>query len=170
MSELQGAVAAGQLPKLQRCVAKRIANAEELTRRLAGLPGIEAPYIHNDCVHSYWRYCLRVNSEIVPGGCDTLGQQLQARIISCVPRYIQKPSFLCRIFQEQKTLGKSRFPFTLARPEALQFEESRFPLTHQALQNILVLPWNANYEEEHIDFISDAIHESTLEIIDQKCH
>lgn len=165
MSELQGAVAAGQLPGLEQSVAKRIRNAEELTKRLADLPGIKVPYIHPHSVHAYWKYCLQVNSDIIPGGCDALGEQLQARNISCASRYIQKPAFLCRIFQEQKTFGKSRFPFTLARPEVLQYQESQFPLTRQSLRNILVLPWNANYEEKHIDFISDAIHDATFEII-----
>jgi hypothetical protein len=72
---------------------------------------------------------------------------------------------MCKIFQEQKTFGNSHFPFTLARPEVLQYEESRFPLTHQALQNILVLPWNENYLEEHIDYLSDAIHDATYQIL-----
>ena len=89
-----------------------------------------------------------------------MGRELKTRQISCAPRYIQKPAFMCKIFQEQKTFGKSRFPFTLARPEALHYDPERFPLTMQALQNILVLPWNENYSEEHVNYISDAIHDS----------
>ena len=34
-------------------------------------------------------------------------------------RYIQKPAFQCAVIREQKTFGKSRWPFTLARPEAV---------------------------------------------------
>ena len=165
MSELQGAVAASQLLGLAQSVAKRIATAEALTKRLAGLPGIDVPYIYPHSVHTYWKYCLKVNSDIVPGGSLALGKLLQARNISCTPRYIQKPAFQCKIFQEQKTFGNSRYPFTLARPELLQYDESQFPITLQSLRNILVLPWNENYEQEHIDFISDAIHDATLEII-----
>jgi perosamine synthetase len=165
MSELQGAVAVGQVPKLEQAVDKRIAAARSLTKKLAGLRGIETPYVHSDSVHTYWKYCLRVDDDIVPGGCLALGGELKARQISCAPRYIQKPAFMRKIFQEQKTFGKSRFPFTLARPEVLQYDESRFPLTRQALENVLVLPWNENYLEEHISYVSDAIHDSILRLL-----
>src|SRR5262249_477894 len=147
MTELQGAVAAAQLSRLEESVDRRIAAAQELTNQLKGLPGIEVPYIYSSCTHTYWKYCLRVNSENIPGGCDPLGPSLKAKSIACIPRYIQKPAFLCQIFQEQKTFGKSRFPFTLARPEVLQYDKALFPLTCQALENILVLPWNENYEQ-----------------------
>ncbi len=39
MSELQGAVAVAQLPKLERVVDRRIAAADRLTAQLAGHPG-----------------------------------------------------------------------------------------------------------------------------------
>jgi dTDP-4-amino-4,6-dideoxygalactose transaminase len=165
MSELQGAVAVAQLPKLERAVERRIVGAQCLTEKLAGLKGLETPYVHPGSVHAYWRYCLRVDTEIIPGGCEALGRELRVRQIPCAPRYIQKPAFMCKLFQEQRTFGNSRFPFTLARPEVLQYEESRFPLTRQALQNVLVLPWNENYLEEHINYISDAIHDAAFHIL-----
>jgi dTDP-4-amino-4,6-dideoxygalactose transaminase len=165
MSELQGAVAAAQLPRLKESVEKRIAAAQELTKRVIGLPGIGVPYVYPRCTHSYWKYCLRVNSEIIPGGCEALGKVLKAKSISCLPRYIQRPAFLCKIFQEQKTFGNSRFPFTLARPEALRYNNDQFPLTRQALENVLVLPWNENYLTKHIDFIADAIHDAISELL-----
>jgi len=165
MSELQGAVAAAQLARLKESVERRVAAARELTKRIMGLPGIEVPYVHPSCVHTYWRYCLRVDSDFIPGGSDTLGTALRSNSISCMPRYIQKPAFLCKIFQEQKTFGNSRFPFTLARPGALQYEKARFPLTCQALENILVLPWNENYQTKHIEFIAGVIHDAISEFI-----
>ena len=104
-----------------------------------------------------------MNSEIIPGGCDTLGKLLQARSLTCLPRYIQKPAFMCKVFQEQKTFGNSRFPFTLARPAALRYEKAHFPLTCQALDNVLVLPCNENYQPKHLDFIAAAIHDAISE-------
>jgi dTDP-4-amino-4,6-dideoxygalactose transaminase len=164
MTELQGAVAAAQLPRLQQIVEARIATANELTKRLADLPAVLTPYVKAHSVHTYWKYCLRVDADIIPAGCDALGKYLKERNISCTPRYIQKPAFQCKIFREQKTLGNSRFPFNLARPEVLRYDESRFPQTYQALQNVLVLPWNENYERKHVDFISDAIHDAVIEL------
>jgi perosamine synthetase len=164
MSELQGAVAVGQLPKLEEVVEKRVAMAQYLNDKLAGLPAVKTPFVLPGDVHTYWKYCLRVDSKVLPGGSVALGKELKARQISSVPRYIQKPAFMCQVFQEQKTFGNSRFPFTLARPEVLQYQEGRFPLTMQALHEILVLPWNENYVEAHVNYISDAIHDAVEQL------
>ncbi len=164
MSELQGAVAVAQLAKLGRAVQSRITSAHTLSCKLAELPGIETPYVHPQAVHSYWKYCLRVDDDLVPGGAVALAEGLKARHISCSPRYIQKPAFMCRIFQEQKTFGNSRFPFTLARPEVLQYDLSLFPMTMKALNEVLVLPWNENYLGEHLDYIATSIRESVFEL------
>jgi perosamine synthetase len=164
MSELQGAVALAQLPKLEEVAQRRVAMAASLNKKLAGLKGVQIPYVRPGDVHTYWKYCLRVDGQVIPGGSVALGKELKARQISSVPRYIQKPAFACKIFQDQKTFGNSRFPFTLARPEVLRYDEARFPLTMQSLQEILVLPWNENYVEAHVNFISDAIHDAAHQL------
>jgi perosamine synthetase len=164
MSELQGAVALAQLPKLEEVARRRVAMAGSLNKKLAGLKGVQTPYVRPGDVHTYWKYCLRVDSKVIPGGSVALGKELKARQISSVPRYIQKPAFACKIFQDQKTFGNSRFPFTLARPEVLRYDEARFPLTMLSLQEILVLPWNENYVEAHVNFISDAIHDAAHQL------
>jgi dTDP-4-amino-4,6-dideoxygalactose transaminase len=165
MSELQGAVAVAQLPKLAGVVRSRIASAEALTERLRGLPGIETPRVHPSSVHTYWKYCLHVDSQVVAGGAVGLAQLLKEKGISSAPRYIQKPAFLCEIFQRQRTLGNSRFPFTLARPEAVDYDRRLFPGTFAGLEGVLVLPWNERYTQEHIDYIADAVHEATGRLV-----
>lgn len=168
MSELQGAVGAAQLPKLEGVVHRRIASAMELSSRLAGLPGIEAPHVSAEDTHTYWKYCLRVDCHVIPGGAVRLADKLKQRQISCAPRYIQKPAFMCRIFQEHKTFGNSGFPFTLGRPEILNYNPARFPLTMEALDKVLVLPWNENYVEEHIEYIASSIDDSIRELLDEE--
>ena len=76
---------------------------------------------------------------------------------SPLPRYIQKPAFRCEVLRDQRTFGNSRFPFTLARPEAVDYREENFPGTFRGLEQILVLPWNERFTEEHVDFIADSI-------------
>jgi perosamine synthetase len=164
MSELQGAVAIAQLPKLDSVVRKRIAAALHLDRKLAGVPGISVPYTSPDSVHTFWKYCLRVHGHIIPGGAVALAEKLKIRHISCAPRYIQKPAFMCKVFQNQQTFGNSHFPFTLARPEVLDYSLERFPLTVKALEDVLVLPWNEHYRDEHLDYIARSIDESVREL------
>ena len=164
LTELQGAVAVAQLGKLSGVVDARRMRADELTRQLIGLQGIETPEIAPDCSHTYWKYCLNVDPEIIEGGSVGLGTFLRERGIACAPRYIQKPAFQCQVFSEQRTFGDSRWPFTLARPEAVDYSAEKFPGTFEALQNVLVLPWNENYEVQHVDFIASAIREGVQEL------
>ena len=160
MSELQGAVAAAQLEKLETVVNARIAAAGKLTERLRSVRGVQTPCISKGNVHTYWKYCLRIDDDAIRGGSPAMARLIKERGIASAPRYIQKPAFMCEIFQKQRTFGTSRFPFTLARPEALDYNAQNFSGTFAALHDILVLPWNENYTDEHVDYIADSITEA----------
>lgn len=157
LTELQGAVALAQMGKLECGVQQRIDMAHRLTDQISDLPGISPPWQAANTVHSYWRYCVWVDSAELPGGSPALGAALKAKGIASAPRYIQKPAFQCAVIRDQRTFGNSRFPFTLARPEAVDYAPEKFPGTFKGLERILVLPWNELYTERHIDYIASAI-------------
>ena len=160
MSELQGAVAVAQLPKLHGVVDSRIAMAERLTQQLQCLAGITTPKSHPRARHTYWKYCLMVDSQLIQGGPQGIAGVLKEGEIASAPRYIQKPAFACEIFREQRTFGKSRWPFTLARPEAVDYAPERFPGTFAALERVLVLPWNERLTRGHVDYVASATREA----------
>jgi len=157
LSELQGAVALAQLQKLASVVDARIRTAVEMTRMLEGVPGIETPMKRAEDRHVYWKYCLRVDGSVIDGGSPKLGALLKEDGIASAPRYIQKPAFRCEVFREQRTFGRSRWPFTLARREAVDYRDERFPGTFEALEGVLVLPWNEKYDAEHLDYLNGSI-------------
>ena len=157
MSELQGAVAFAQLDKLDGAVRQRQQMATRLTGLLHGVPGIETPWVAPGNEHVYWKYCLRVDSKVIPGGSPEIGRRLKERGIASAPRYIQKPAFQCQVFRDQRTFGRSRWPFTLARPEAVDYSPARFPGTFEALEGVLVLPWNERYTEEVVNALAHEI-------------
>lgn len=157
MTELAGAVALAQLDKLQAGIDQRRAMAARLTDKLRGLPGITPPRVASNAEHVYWRYCLMVDPAIVEGGVMALAKGLKAYNVASAPRYIQKPAFECQVLRDQETFAKSRWPFTLARAEAVDYSPSRFPGTYQALNQVLVLPWNEKYTEAHADHIAASI-------------
>jgi dTDP-4-amino-4,6-dideoxygalactose transaminase len=158
MCELQGAVAFAQLSKLEDIVARRQATAASLTSQLRGVEGIETPAIDPRDRHVFWKYCLRVDPSVIEGGAVGLAQILKTeKGIFSAPRYIQKPAFQCEIFAQQNTFGNSHFPFTLARPEAVDYDPAKFPGTFEGLERVLVLPWNEAYTQEHVDYIAEAI-------------
>jgi dTDP-4-amino-4,6-dideoxygalactose transaminase len=159
MTELQGACAVAQLPKLEDVVARRVEMANALTERLQNLPGVETPWVDPRNKHTYWKYCLLVDGSVIPNGAVGLSKALKERNIASAPRYIQKPAFRCEIFAKQRTFGNSRWPFTLAHPDAVDYSAERFPGTFEYLDKVLVLPWNERYTEEHLDYIADAVRE-----------
>jgi perosamine synthetase len=168
MSELVGAVALAQMEKLDFAVRQRVAMAERLTEQLAGLPGIHTPWVAPGSRHTFWKYCLWVDPRELPSGNQGVARLLRQRGISCSPRYIQKPAFECQIFRHQRTFGRSRFPFTLARPEAVNYAPCNFPGTFQALDEVLVLPWNERYTEEHVDAIAAALRDAAESLRDRR--
>ncbi len=164
MTELQGAVAVAQLEKLEEVVDRRIALAEELTTALVDVPGIATPHIQPCDVHTYWKYCVHVDPAVIAGGTVALGAALKKRGIFSAPRYIQKPAFECEVFRSQRTFGKSRWPFTAARAEAVEYRREWFAGAYEGLSTILVLPWNEKYTSEHVRYIADSITASADEL------
>lgn len=164
MTELHGAVAVAQLARLDEVARRRIALADELTQLLADVPGIQTPPVANGDIHTYWKYCLHVDPQVVSGGTVALGAALKKRGIFSAPRYIQKPAFECEVFRKQRTFGNSRWPFTLARPEAIDYTAARFPGTYEGLNTILVLPWNERYTSDHVRSIAEAVSSSVAEL------
>jgi len=156
LSELQGAVAYAQLGKLERHIAARQRAAAELAR-VGNLAGIETPQTTPNGEHSYWKYAIRIDPAIYPGGPAAFAKELASYDVASVPRYIQKPAFECAVFKNRKTFGASSFPFTLARREALDYTPSRYPGTYEALAHVLVLPLNERYEAEHCDYVVQSI-------------
>jgi dTDP-4-amino-4,6-dideoxygalactose transaminase len=164
LTELQGAVGLGQLPKLEACVAGRQATAAALTERIRDVAGITPPFIADGATHAYWKYIVMVDPAHVPGGSVALGAKLKERGIASAPRYIQKPAFQCAVFRDRTTFGTSGWPFTLADPAAVDYDPARFPGTFRALEQVLVLPWNERYTEEHVAFIATALRDAVSEL------
>lgn len=164
MNELTGAVALAQLHNLDMSVQNRAKMASVMHGKLAGIDGVSAPLIHDGDSHVFWKYCLNVDPNVIQGGTDALAAALKPMGIFSAPRYIRKPAFKCQVIRDQVTFGKSRWPFTEAAAEAVNYDDAKYPGTYQALSQILVLPWNEKYTEEHVDFIASAVRQVATEL------
>ena len=155
MTELTGAVALAQFEKLPAMVKQRVAMAERLTQKIEGLNGVKPPKKTPGCAPVYWRYALRVDR-----GADAFGAKLKEAGIFCAPRYVQKLAFECEVLRDQRTFGKSRFPYVgeqrRGEPEIVYRVEDT-PGAVEALAGGVVLPWNEKYAEQHVDFIADNV-------------
>ncbi len=167
-TELQAACALAQLPKLAGVVDARSTMAARMDQLLDGTPGIEVPQVAANSTHVYWKYCLRVDPNVIPGGPAALGKALKEMNIASAPRYIQKPAFRCEIIRDQRTFGNSRWPFTLATPDAVDYAAERFPGTFEYLDRVLVLPWNEKYTEEHLNYLAASIYQAANRLAQPK--
>ncbi len=154
MSELQGAVGLAQLEKLERAVERRVLLASILTKWLDGCPGLSAPISPADARSVYWRYAVRVDPAVFPGGPQAFARRLKDKSILTAPRYIQKPAFECAVIRDQRTFGKSRWPFTLARPDAVNYEREHYPGVYKGLDGVLVIPWNDRLSIGDVEYIA----------------
>jgi dTDP-4-amino-4,6-dideoxygalactose transaminase len=169
MTELQGAVAVAQMDKLDEVVRRRVALADDFTRRIADIAGLRTPRIGPGDEHTYWKYALNVDESVIPGGAVALAKELAGYGIASAPRYIQKPAFDCAVIRDQRTFGSSSWPFTLARPEAVAYGHDRYPGAYSGLERVLVLPWNDRYEDEHVAYIAEHLRSAVSAMREGPC-
>ena len=160
MTELQAAIAYEQLKKLDASVAQRQKMAKLLDEKIADIDGIESYKPADDSTMTYWKFCLRVDDKKIEDGAVGLSKALKTYDVASAPRYVVKPAYKCMVFRDQNTFGDSHYPFNLARPEAVDYSDEKFPGTLKGLHDILVLPINECYREEHIEFLADSIREA----------
>jgi dTDP-4-amino-4,6-dideoxygalactose transaminase len=164
MTELQAALAYEQLKKLDACVEQRQRMARLLDEKLAGIDGIESYQPTENSTMTYWKYCLRVDDTKIADGAVGLAKALKTYDVASAPRYVVKPAYKCRVFTEQNTFGDSHYPFNLARPEAVDYNDDNFQGTIKGLHDVLVLPFNERYEERHIEFLASSIREAVEQV------
>ncbi len=160
MTELQAALAVEQLKKLDYSVEQRQRMAKLLDERIADIDGIESYKPADGSTMTYWKYCLRVDDTKIEDGSVGLAKALKVYDVASAPRYVVKPAYKCRVFTEQNTFGDSHYPFNLARPEAVDYNDDNFQGTIKGLHDVLVLPINERYEEKHIEFLASSIREA----------
>lgn len=160
MTELQGAVAVAQLPKLDGVVAARRAVAARLGEELADVPGLRLPGDPEHGMHAWWKYAFRVDEDAVAGGAVALGQRMQQAGVACVPRYVQKPAFECELFRDWSASPVTAMPLAHnPRRDAPQplFRRADYPGAVRGLEQVVVLPINERYEERHIQHVAATI-------------
>lgn len=162
MTELQGAVARAQLDKVQDVVRRRQRTAAQLTEQIRGVDGIHTPTPVEGATHVYWKYVLRVDENVVGADVGVIASRLKERFgIFSAPRYIVKPAFECEVFRDARTFGTSGFPlrnnpFRAGEPP-VEYRLADYPGTTDALAHMLVLPWNEQYTDEHVDYIANVL-------------
>jgi dTDP-4-amino-4,6-dideoxygalactose transaminase len=157
MTELQGAVGLAQLEKLDWSVAQRQSMADRLTKRLRVIANVHLPEPTKDSTHVYWKYCLNFENDNVGDIAKLLREEYD---IASAPRYIVKPAFMCEVLRDRNTFGRSHWPYEGEQRKGeppITYESADFPGTIKGLNEVLVLPWNEKYTDEHLEYIAVAL-------------
>ena len=161
INEITGAVALAQFAKLSGVVARRRASAARFTTRIVDIPGIMPQKRPQHCEPVYWKYCVNVDEGVTGVSLTEIAARMRSAGIFTAPRYIGKPAFECQIFRDKVTFGNSGWPYTDASRAGLppvDYDRRNFPGAVKALSQVLVIPWNEFYTDEHVDFIADRLH------------
>lgn len=168
MTELQGAVACAQLPKLDEVVAHRRMIAADLATKLSDLDGIACPTDPANGRHSYWKFAFRVDEKVLKGGAVALGARMREAGVACMPRYVQKPAFECQLFVEWRKSPVTSLPL-LQNPrgqqEGVLFERGNYPGSISGLEQVVVLPINERYRPDHVATVAQAVRNAHEDIL-----
>lgn len=157
MTELAGAVAVAQLARVEEVVRDRQTSARAFLESIGDVAGVFAQQVPVNAESVFWKVTLRIEPEITGADVRQIGAYLKDHFgVACAPRYVQKPAFECEVLRDKRTFGSSGWPIR----DAVWPDESKVPGTYQALRNMLVLPWNENYNSSHVAYIADALRAS----------
>ncbi|MBM3459448.1 MAG: DegT/DnrJ/EryC1/StrS family aminotransferase, partial [Armatimonadetes bacterium] len=134
MTELQAAVALGQLQRLRSVTETRTQRGELLTRLVPELPGVHPQKVLPECHSTYWFYAMRLVEAEAGMSPRRFADCMRAEGVGCGVHYIGKPIFLYESIRTKQVYGTSNYPWSLQDPaQAVRYEEGECPNTERAL-------------------------------------
>lgn len=150
MSELVGAVARAQLPRLPGVVADRRTAAARATAALSDLAGVTVPPDVGD--HVYWQYPLILDPDVA-GDLQEWAAALTAEGIPANGGYLTGPLYSAPVLRDKVTYGRSGYPL-----EDIEYPVGLCPTAEDLInRRLLVLPWNENYTAADVDDVVAAV-------------
>ncbi len=117
LGEIEAAIAAEQLKKLEFLNRERAARAAFLDSVLADMPGVDGPRTPVGRTHVYYLYPMTFDSKLVGVHRDVFAAAMNAEGVAVVPGYVQ-PMYWEPLYQRKIAHGSKGFPWTSpdARP------------------------------------------------------
>lgn len=140
MTELQGAVALAQLPKLASIVERRRLWCQALSAQLQDLPGLLLPQETPGAASSWWFYLLRVIPAELGATADEFAQALQAEGIRASAHYIGQCLYEYPIFVEHSAFARGEHPY-----RSRTYGKGLCPVAEAILDSCILLQVNQAY-------------------------
>lgn len=116
LTELQSAVALGQVRRLEELTVPRIEMANAITAGLAGVPGITPPHVAKGDRHVYYIYAMKVDAAKVGLSRNQLKTALDAEGVAVAAGYV-RPIYLYPMYEERVAKQKTGFGAGVWHPE-----------------------------------------------------
>jgi perosamine synthetase len=168
MTEIEAAIAAEQLKKLDGLIQGRIRAAEYLTRCLSGVDGIIPPRVRPWVKHGYYVYALRFDEEKVGVPRDLFAAAMNAEGIPMKTGY-QEPLYMEPMYQKRIAFGRDGYPFTYPGYRGkVSYEKGICPVTERMYEReLLYTPiCHAGVREQDLDDFRVALNKC-LENLDE---
>ncbi len=152
MTEMQGAVARAQLPRLPALLARRRALAARLDAALAQAMGIVVPPLPAGSQSSYWQYAWSV-----PARAAEFAAAARAEGVPVASGYVT-PLYLVPALRERRAYGGSAFPWgsPYARPQP-PFEPGLCPAAETMADRLCYVTLHQGWSDEDADDLGRAV-------------
>jgi dTDP-4-amino-4,6-dideoxygalactose transaminase/predicted dehydrogenase len=155
MTELQGAVALGQLRRLPGLIDARRRAAADLTRRLREVPGLIPAPEQSGIDPSWWMYPFAIDEDRVGVTSDEFAEALLVEGVRVRRQYLPEPIFEYDVLKYQRTYGNSRFPFSSFPYEPPGAAD--FPGLQEFGRRLLFLQWSHHVRPGHVAAIAAGV-------------
>jgi len=154
MTELQGAVAVGQLGKVERIVKRRGALGTRLIAGLRQIPGIVPQAVPEGAEHSFFLFVVRVDPAIIRAPVAEFCTALDAEGIPCEPNKVTggMPVYMYDLFQNLSAFPGSRLPFVSKDLRSrVSYPPGLCPRAEEAFAHTFNVNVNEFYTEGDVD-------------------
>lgn len=155
MTEMSAAVGREQLKKIDHEVGRRQKLAERLSAGIAGLEGLTAPVVRDDCRHVYYVWAAKVDEAVLGVSRADFSAALTAEGFPHFVGYV-RPLYLLPAFQKRIAIGRDGWPFTLTNRT---YEKGLCPVAERMHEHELLCyePCAYRVSEAEIDSLIAAI-------------
>lgn len=139
MTEIESAIAAAQLDKLDGINARRIELAARFDERLGVFPFLRTPRVRPKATHVYYLYMLRYDPSVLGIPREIFLKALNAEGYHAVGGYVT-PLYLLPLFQKRIVFGRRGYPFIGTSHPPVSYVPGLCPVTERLNDHEIFYP------------------------------
>lgn len=159
MTEIEAAIAAEQLKKLENLVTLKQTQAAQLNDGLSSLSGLITPTVRRGCTHAYYVYAIKLNIELLGVDRHTILNALKAEGVSPLSEGYTNIHTL-PLYQKKTAYGSKGFPWVSEQNSSVEYHQGICPIAEE-LHNRTYIGFGIclyDFKENDINNIIAAFH------------